>query len=344
MKYTVLILTICFALLQSCGEKKSESKDAMASLSPQEQQELFDRAKQIFGVLPDKMPGGEKDSPALIALGKKLYFETKLSVNGTLSCNSCHNIINAGGADTKPLSDGALPGTKGTRNSNTVLNAGFQFVQFWDGREKDLKEQAKGPILNPVEMAMKDEKAVEKAISSIPGYKELFSAAYPKEAKTITFDNIANAIAAFERTLISKSRYDDYITGNKDGLTEMEMHGLKMFIETGCITCHTGPLFGGNIYQKMGLVHPYENTKDLGRFEVTKNEADKYMFKVPLLRNIAVTGPYFHDGAVASLADAVKKMGYLSLGKDLKPDEIDHIVLFLKALTDKNLEKTVAKK
>jgi cytochrome c peroxidase len=290
------------------------------------------------------MPGSENDTPELIELGKKLYFETKLSVNNTMSCNTCHDINNMAGVDGTPTSPGALPGKIGTRNTPTVFNAGFQFAQFWDGRAPDLKEQAKGPILNPVEMAMPNEKEVVKVISSIPEYQDLFKKAFPNEKNPITFDNIAHSIAAFERTLVSKSRYDQWVTGDKNALTDEEKIGLKTFIEVGCITCHTGPLFGGNLYQKMGLVKPYSNTKDLGRFDVTKQESDKFMFKVAMLRNVALTAPYFHDGAVKTLEEAVKIMADINLGKQLTDDQLKSIVAFLKALTDPKLEKKTALK
>lgn len=335
-------MLMSFALvlfLFSCGGKK-ESK--VKKLTAEEEQELLTKASSIFGALPNKMPGSDNDSPELIELGKKLYFETKLSVNNTMSCNTCHDINNLAGVDNKPTSPGALPNTIGTRNTPTVFNAGFQFVQFWDGRAPDLKEQAKGPILNPLEMAMPNEKEVVKVVSSLPEYQDLFKKAYPNEQKPITFDNIANAIAAFERTLVSKSRFDKWITGETTALTDEEKVGLKNFIEVGCITCHTGPLFGGNLYQKMGLVKPYYNTKDLGRYEVTKQESDKFMFKVPTLRNVELTRPYFHDGSVNTLQEAVKIMADINLGKQLTDEQLKSIITFLKALTDPNLVKKVA--
>jgi cytochrome c peroxidase len=325
----------------SCGGKKESGS---SKLSEAEESELLTKASSIFGALPNKMPGSENDTPELIELGKKLYFETKLSVNNTMSCNTCHDINNMAGVDGKPTSPGALPGKIGTRNTPTVFNAGFQFAQFWDGRAPDLKEQAKGPILNPVEMAMPNEKEVVKVISSIPEYQDLFKKAFPNEKNPITFDNIAHSIAAFERTLVSKSRYDQWVTGDKNALTDEEKIGLKTFIEVGCITCHTGPLFGGNLYQKMGLVKPYSDTKDLGRFDVTKQESDKFMFKVSMLRNVALTAPYFHDGAVKTLEEAVKIMADINLGKQLTDDQLKSIVAFLKALTDPKLEKKTALK
>jgi cytochrome c peroxidase len=344
MAYKLFALICLFSfVLISCNGKKDAPKEGMSEISPVIESEILAKAKTIFGVLPDKMPGSETDTPDLIALGKKLYNETKLSATGTQSCATCHDLTK-GGVDNKPTSPGAKDGLSGTRNSPTVLNAGYQFVQFWDGRAKDLVEQAKGPILNPVEMAMKTDKDVEKAIAAIPEYKDMFAKAFPGEKNPVTYDNLAKAIAAFERTLISKSRYDQWLAGNKAALTPEEKMGMKHFFDANCTICHIGPLLGGGMYQKMGLVKPYADTKDMGRFDVTKVESDKYMFKVAQLRNIAITGPYFHDGKAVTLEEAIKTMGDIQLGKALSPMEIEHIAAFLKALTDVDLEKTLAKK
>lgn len=311
------------ALAISCGPSEKTKR-------------LIEDAKRSFGTLPAKMPGSEKDTPERIALGEKLYFEKRLSINDSQSCSSCHDVTGKkAGVDNLPTSPGAL-GKNGDRNSPTSLNAGFHLVQFWDGRAADLKAQAKGPILNPVEMGMPSEAVVEKKLSEIPEYVEAFAKAFPDEPKKITYDNLAEAIAAFERTLVTKDRFDEFQAGNHRALSSEEQQGLETFINSGCTACHNGPLLGGNSFRKLGQVHPYENTADLGRYAVTKQEADKYFFKVPSLRNIALTGPYFHDGKVATLEDAVKKMAYLQLGKELSAEEASSIVSFLKALSDKN--------
>lgn len=324
-KYKILILiSIMFIVNFNCKQKDPE----IAALR--------ERANQLFKPIPDKMPGFETVTNEQIELGKKLYFDKRLSVNDQQSCNSCHILDNNGsGVDNKPVSDGALPGKKGERNAPTVLNAGFHIAQFWDGRAKDLVEQAKGPILNPVEMAMPSEEEVLKKISSIKEYQELFPKAFPEEKNPITYDNLAKAIAAFESTLITKDRFDDFLKGDDNALTKEEIKGLKTFIEVGCIQCHNGALLGGNSYQKMGKMNPYENTKDLGRYNVTKKEDEKYVFKVPSLRNVALTAPYFHDGSVQTLEEAVRKMAWLQLNKELTDEEVQSIVTFLKALTDK---------
>ena len=293
------------------------------------------KSREVFGTLPTKMPGSENDTKELVALGKKLYFEKRLSVNDQQSCNSCHDLENnAFGVDNLPTSPGARK-KNGDRNSPTSLNAGFHSVQFWDGRSPDLKDQAKAPILNPIEMGMPSEKAVLDKVGKIAEYPDMFKKAYPKQDDPLTYDNLANAIAAFEKTLITQDRFDDFQNGDADALTKEEQQGLRVFMDIGCITCHSGNLIGGRMFEKMGLVNPYANKKDLGRFSVTKNPADKYVFKVPSLRNVAKTAPYFHDGAVQSLNGSVRQMAWLQLGKKLDTQTIDLIVSFLGALTDK---------
>lgn len=309
----------------------------LSACSPARDKKLRTEAAAVLGVLPAKMPGAEKDTPDRVALGEKLYFDQRLSKNDSQSCNSCHNVKDmAGGVDNQPTSTGAF-GKKGGRNSPTVLNAGFHVAQFWDGRAADLQEQAKGPILNPVEMAMPNEKAVLEKLQKTE-YPDLFKKAFPDAEKPLTYDNLAEAIAAFERTLVTPSRFDDYLAGQDNALTEAEKDGLETFMKSGCTACHSGPIIGGTSYKKMGLVRPYE-TPDLGRFDVTKKEEDRFVFKVPSLRNIALTAPYFHDGKAATLEDAVAKMSVHQLGKELTQDEVNSITAFLKSLTDKKREK-----
>jgi len=290
------------------------------------------QAKSLFGALPKSMPGAENDSPVMISLGKKLYMDNRLSINNSQSCNSCHNVIDSGpGVDNTQFSPGAIAGKFGGRNAPTVWNAGFQLSQFWDGREADLKAQAKGPILNPVEMAMPSEQAVVDKISAISEYQIAFKAAFNVK-NAITYDNLAHAIAAFERTLITKDRFDDYMQGNKTALTQQEKNGLQAFVNTGCTACHSGPTLGGQVYQKLGLVKPYENQDDQGRFDLTHKPTDKMVFKVPMLRDVARTAPYFHDGKVETLEEAVKLMAELQLGRELDDKTITDIVAFLKSM------------
>ncbi len=295
---------------------------------------LRTQALELIGPIPEKMPGCDKDTPALVQLGKELYFETALSKNNSQSCNTCHRVDeNRGGVDNDPTSKGAF-GERGGRNSPTTLNAGFQFAQFWDGRADDLKAQAKGPVLNPVEMAMPEEAEVVKRLNALPKYQGMFKAAFPGDPAPVTYDNMAHAIAAFERTLVTRDRFDDFLKGDDKSLTATELKGLNQFLTQGCTTCHYGPVLGGQVYQKVGLVNPFPSD-DKGRSVVSKDEDDDFKFKVPMLRNIAITQPYFHKGQITTLEDAVRKMGWHQLGKQFTDEEVQSLVAFLKTLTDK---------
>ena len=297
----------------------------------------------MFARLPEKMPGSESDTPGKIELGKKLYFETAISINKKQSCNSCHRVDeNRGGVDNLPTSPGA-EGKLGGRNSPTTLNAGLHIAQFWDGRAADLAAQAMGPVLNPIEMGMPDEDLVLERLKEA-GYEPMFKKVFPKDQAPVTYANYAEAVAAFERTLITRDRFDDFLGGGLGALTAAEKRGLKTFMEVGCADCHSGALLGAAGYEKMGEANEYANKEDLGRYEVTKKEEDKFFFKVPSLRNIAITGPYFHDGKAATLADAVKQMAWLQKGEELNDQQLESIVAFLGSLTDKKRggEKTTA--
>ena len=324
-KITTFLLALSFLGIGNCGPSEKTL-------------DLIKKGKSIFGTLPQKMPGSENDIPELIALGKKLYMDTALSENNTRSCNTCHNILDKnGGVDNKKTSPG-VSDQNGERNSPTVLNAGFQAIQFWDGRARDLNALAKSHILNDAGMAMPNERAVEDKISAIEGYKELFEKAFPDSPK-VTIDNIAIAISAFERTLRTTDKFDEFIAGNHKALNEQEQKGLETFIASGCTTCHNGPLFGGKMFMKMGVVNPYENTEDTGKFKVTGQDADQYIFKVPSLRNVALTAPYYHDGGAPTLEEAVKQMAWLQLGKKIEKEDVSNIVAFLNTLTDKERVK-----
>ena len=308
------------------------------NLLADETDRLIRKANRYFAPLAVTMPGAENDTAERIALGKKLYFDPRLSINNTQSCASCHPIDNnRAGMDNLPTSPGAH-GKFGNRNTPTVLNAGWQFAQFWDGRAKDLADQAGQPILNPVEMAMPDEKTVVDKLSAIDEYQNAFALAYPEGKPALTYANMAEAIAAFERTLVTESRFDDFLNGNKEALTQKEQTGLATFISTNCVRCHDGPLVGGNLYEKLGVYGEFHNTNDLGRFEVTKKEEDRMVFKVAPLRNIALTAPYFHDGSEANLNEVTRTMSSLQLDVKLSDDEAEEIYAFLKSLTGKKLE------
>ena len=270
--------------------------------------------------------------PATVALGKALFFDPRLSKSGAISCNSCHNLA-TGGADNLTSSIGHKWNI-GPINSPTVLNSSYSLAQFWDGRAKDLVDQAGGPVANPGEMASTHELAVS-VISSIPGYQPLFKSAFGTDA--ITIHKVQVAIAAFEETLVTPdSRFDKWLAGNDKVLSTDELQGYKLFKDKGCTSCHNGPAVGGTSFQKMGLVRPYETaSKIAGRVAVTGNESDRNVFKVPTLRNVELTSPYFHDGSVWTLEEAVNVMATHQLGLDLPKAEITKIAAFLRTLTGK---------
>jgi cytochrome c peroxidase len=286
----------------------------------------------LFAALPDEMASPANPvTEAKVALGRHLYFETRLSKDRTLSCNSCHR-LDAFGADTGRVSVG-VAGALGGRNSPTVYNAAGHLAQFWDGREPDVEAQAKGPILNPVEMAMPSAAAVVRVLRADPMYRELFREAFPGERDPVTYDNLGRAIGAFERRLVTPSRWDRFLRGEDTVLTSAEKAGFNTFAEVGCAGCHAGPYVGGAMFQRVGLVAPWPDTADVGRAQVTRLEADRFVFKVPSLRNIERTGPYFHDGHAARLDSAVALMGSHQLGRDLTAAEVERITIWLRALT-----------
>jgi cytochrome c peroxidase len=269
-------------------------------------------------------------NPALVELGKKLYFDTRLSKSGFISCNSCHN-LSMGGTDNLKTSIGHN-WQKGPINAPTVLNSSLNLAQFWDGRAADLKAQAGGPIANPGEMASNHALAVE-VLQSIPGYVAEFKAAFGSE--TVGIEEVTKAIAAFEETLVTpNSRFDKWLKGDRKALSKDEQAGYALFKDSGCTACHNGAAVGGNSFQKMGVVEPYKATSPAeGRVAVTKDEADRFNFKVPTLRNVELTYPYFHDGEAATLKQAVDTMGRIQLGRQFTEEENRKIVAFLKTLT-----------
>lgn len=342
MKRFLIPALASLTFLASCGGESPEDieKARLAQEKAESEKleaEIGDIARGVFKPLPAS--ADNPDNPVTkekIRLGQVLYFDKRLSKDGTQSCNSCHN-LSTFGVDNLPTSPGDA-GENGDRNSPTVLNAALHTTQFWDGRAKDVEQQAGMPITNPVEMAIPSEDFLVKRLSDIDLYKKLFAEAYPEEQRPINYTNLRKAIAAFERTLLTPTRWDDYLGGQSWALSVAEKRGLQTFINTGCTSCHTGELLGGNMFQKFGVHHDYwEYTKsskvDEGRFKETGNEADKYSFKVPSLRNVTKTAPYFHDGSVAELPDAIRIIAKVNLNKDLTDDEISSIIAFLDALT-----------
>ena len=299
---------------------------------------LLRKAKRYFEPLPAIMPDAEHDSKAKIELGKKLFFDTRLSINDKQSCSSCHRLEKGfAGVDRLSTSPGAQ-GQIGSRNSPTVLNAGLQSSQFWDGRAADLVEQAKGPILNPIEMAMPSEKAVVNKLSAIAEYQSAFKQVFSHSSPALTYQNITEAIAAFERTLLTPSRFDDFLNGAPGALNEKEKKGLALFIKLNCVSCHDGSLLGGTSLEKMGKEHAYTNQQDQGLYESSKEEDDRMVFKVSSLRNVALTAPYFHDGKIASLDEAVRLMAWLQLNEELSDMQVAELVSFLNSLSGKDIK------
>jgi cytochrome c peroxidase len=304
-------------------------------------------AMATFKALPTKVPvpADNPMTPQKIELGKMLFFDPRLSIDGTISCNSCHNVMSHGG-DGRPVGVG-IHGQRGGRGSPTVWNSAFQTVQFWDGRAATLEEQAKGPLINGVEMGMTSHDFTLERLKQIPGYVEAFKKAFPKEKNSFTIDTMAKALASYERTLITPNApFDKYIKGNKKAMTAQQVRGMKLVDEIGCTSCHTGDNLSGEGF-KMGEGNyqpfpqipgskydkQYDIMADLGRFEATKDPEDKNKWRVPTWRNVAITAPYFHNGKVKTLDEAVRVMAKTQLDVDLKQNQVDDIVAFLNALT-----------
>ncbi len=288
-------------------------------------------ASQFQALPPAIEVASNPRTPEKVALGRMLYYDTRFSADRTVSCYVCHPLHEYG--MTHRATGVGHDGLRGGRNEPSVFNAAGHMAQFWDGRAPDVEAQALGPVLNPVEMGMKSGTDVVASIKAIPGYADAFKKAFPGEADPITFENFGRAIAAFERGLTTPSPWDKYLAGDPSALTQKEKDGLKLFVSTGCASCHTGTYVGGGMYQKAGLVSAWPNQKDPGRFQVTKNEADRMVFKVPSLRNIDQTWPYFHDGSVERLDDAIRLMARHQLGKELTDDQVATIRGWLKTLT-----------
>jgi cytochrome c peroxidase len=339
MKRNLTPIWIVVLLVMSCTDNKQKtSPETTKPVITDSDKALLEKAKGLFQPLPAL---ADKDihnviSDERVKLGKILFYDTRLSKTGKNSCNSCHNLATFG-VDNQPTSDGDNGG-RGDRNSPTVLNAALHFAQFWDGRAKDVEEQSGMPILNPIEMAIPNEAFLINRLKEIELYKKLFKDAFPNEKTPITYVTLRKSIAAFERTLMTPSKFDDYLNGNIFALTDAEREGLNTFIETGCTQCHSGATVGGSSLQKFGVFADYRTLvkitkEDEGKKKITKDPADKDIFKVPGLRNIDKTAPYFHNGSVNTLTEAVKIMAKLQVNKDLTEKQIKSILVFLKTLT-----------
>jgi cytochrome c peroxidase len=333
-KYALSIVSIAALALAGCQSSSPDQKgDALASTSDA----LILSARGQFKPLPEG-PGqiaGITVTPELVALGNMLYSDPRLSASHTIACAACHS-LGLGGADARSTSLGHR-WQHGGRNSPTVLNTVYNTAQFWDGRAKDLTEQAAGPVSNPIEMAMPADQVIP-TLKSIPGYAELFAKAFPGDKDPIRMVNVQTAIAAFEATLVTPNApFDRFLKGDAQALGQAERRGLKSFIDNGCAACHNGVNMGGGMYAKFGVASPPAADLlppgDLGRFAITKVEADRYSYKVPTLRNIALTAPYFHTGKVWGLDEAVTVMAKTQLGRTLPQQEVSDVVAFLRSLT-----------
>ena len=307
------------------------------SLASDGDEDLLRQAKQIFGSLPQVILSEKNPvTPGKVRLGKILFYEMRISVDGTVSCARCHPIsLYAADGLRKSIGNNCKVNP---RNAPTIFNAAGQISAHWIGNRTDVEDQAKQSVVGPPSFGMPSYDAVEKKLKEIKGYMELFKEAFPEDKDPVTVVNFAKAVGAFERTLVTPSRFDAFVKGDQTALTDPQKRGLKTFIETGCIMCHSGAYVGGQMYQKFGVIEPYwkytkGETIDEGRYVVTKNEADKYVFKVPVLRNVAKTAPYFHDGSVAKLDDAVWIMGKIQLGRELRKPQLEGIAAFLESLT-----------
>lgn len=343
MSYAAAVL----AVLSTAGCKKSEA-DAMDESAPsalqngklgqveQELDETITIAASTLSVFQPPLPEvfESEENPlteAKINLGRQLYYDSRLSKNHDVSCNTCH-LLDEYGVDGKKTSVGHKSQT-GVRNSPSVYNAAGHFAQFWDGRSPDVEEQAMGPILNPVEMAYKGEAEVRKLVASIPEYVREFKEAFPDDKQPVTLANIGRAIAAFERKLSTPAPWDAFLAGEESALSEAQKKGFFVFVSTGCPSCHMGTYVGGTTFQKVGAVKPWPNQEDKGRLDLTHQEADEMMFKTPSLRNVAKTAPYFHDGSVADLRTAIKMMAKYQLGRQLSDSDTSAIASWLDSLT-----------
>ncbi len=324
----LVLLALVALAVAGCTSKKKDAAPTEAAAIVEEKAAVV--AEEPLKPLPEM---GELNM-VKVALGRKLFHDTILSGDGTVACATCHT-LDHGGAEPRKTSTG-IRGQVGPINSPTVLNSSLNFVQFWDGRAKDLREQAEGPVANPIEMGATWD-GVVKRLKGSDEYAAQFAALY---TDGITKSNVTDAIAVYEEALITPSRFDKYLRGDPDAITEAEKKGYETFKEVGCPTCHNGVLIGGGMFQKMGLVKDYFKDRgtevteaDLGRFNVSKNPAEKHFFKVPTLRNVELTPPYLHDGSRATLEETVQIMGKYQLARDLSDAEVNSIVAFLKSLT-----------
>lgn len=353
MVRAVALLFVC-VLLPGCGDDASAStafrRGAVESSStplarsesavPGSREPLVDlRLLSRFRALERPDVHAVRTTPAMVDLGRMLFHEARLSAGHGLSCNSCHDLASYGvdGSSTSTGHGGQL----GSRNAPTVFNASQHFALFWDGRAATVEEQATGPMLNPAEMAGTEVRILA-TLNSMPEYGAAFSLAFPSERTPVSMTNVARAVGAFERQLSTRSAWDDYLEGNVEALTVEQEQGLATFLQVGCVTCHTGPEVGASLFQRLGAVVPWPDASDAGRMGVTGRELDRGLFKVPTMRNVTQTGPWFHDGSAHTLTDAIRRMGLHQLGLELTDAEVASIEAFLQAFTGPLPEDLIA--
>lgn len=331
----------------ACGDASAKDAELAAATTPPERaaaaaaapsDKLNPRLLRRFKPL-ESQPAPAGADAARIELGKQLFFDPRLSRDKQVSCASCHP-LSRGGADGTATSVG-VGGAHTTRNAPTVFNATRHVAQFWDGRATTLQKQATGPLLADGEMGMMEPKRVTAALRAIPGYAPAFAAAFPGDKEPVDFEHATEAIATFESTLITPGRWDRFLAGDRKALTSQELDGLRVFADLGCVQCHTGDLVGGLMFQKLGQAVPWPNQKDQGRYDLTKDAADRMVFKVPSLRNVALTAPYFHDGSVSDLGEAIKAMGAYQLGIDISDAEVKAIRAWFDTLTGEPASRDV---
>lgn len=338
---TALFLSQYFALI-SCqnvsftNEKKDHQSLFISSFVFLEMSyalETYTKAKEQIGSLPEITPGSENDTVPLIQLGNKIFRDINLSANRIQACVTCHPLDGrSAGMDRQSTSRGTF-GQLGKRNTPTIFNIGFSSVLFWDGRRNTLYEQAIDPFVNPLEMSLSSESELITRLQNDSSYQNFFSEAFPDNSN-IDIHKVRLAISAFERSLIAISRFDEFVNGDLYRLNQQELNGLNLFLELGCNHCHSGRTLGGNSFSKLESPDLY-NPNDLGRFEVTGNPNDRYVFKVPSLRNVFLTNPYFHDGSVTSLKESILRMNSYKLNRSVKDSEIEPLIAFLKTLSDR---------
>ncbi|MCZ8155455.1 MAG: c-type cytochrome [Leptospira sp.] len=330
----LLLLPFCKANGILPTENNSSSQDNLTLSILLAGFDLQEEAKRKIGSLPLASPRSESDSKEKIALGEKIFKDNSLSLNSVQSCSTCHLLTGRNvGTDGQATSLGTF-GQAGKRNTPTIFNVGFLETIFWDGRKSNLEDQALLPFVDSSEMALGSTSDLLTRLNAKSEYSTLFAKAFP-ESPSIQLSSVKTSISAFERSLISRSRFDDFVDGNPYAISLEEKEGLRLFLNLNCVDCHNSSMLGGSKFVKLDTIYTY-NPNDLGRFEVTGIEADRFVFRTPSLRNVALTQPYFHDGSVRTLDEAVRRMNEYNSPRMITEREVTLLVAFLKSLSDRS--------